>query len=75
MDRDLAQVEWDGATTTEIRQFVRRSIEQFDVELVMIQKDNAVAEHFRLFLEESGSYLIYSTRHLWPEIPEARAEA
>ena len=27
----VEQVEWEGATTAEIRQFVRRSVEQFDV--------------------------------------------
>lgn len=72
----VENVEWEGATTAEIRQFVRRSVEQFDVDLVFIELENtALAEHFRVYFEEDGPFLIHSMAHTWPEVPEMKAEA
>jgi hypothetical protein len=55
-------------TTEEIRKFVRRAVDQFDVDLVLIrQEDHLLSRHFRDFFSADGPFLIYSKAHLWPE--------
>ena len=38
-------------------------------------ENTALAEHFRVYFEEDGPFLIYSTAHIWPKVPEMKAEA
>ena len=74
-----------GTTTAEIRQFVRRAVDQFDVDLVIFEREDEFSKHFEGFFEPDGldrGYLIYSKAHIWPDkvtpeippdIPKAQA--
>lgn len=70
--------EWEAPRTREmLREFVRRAVQQFDVELVLIERGEVkgdFSEHFEGFfktLAEDAPFLIYSKAHRWPATPKA----
>lgn len=47
----IEEINWPHASTEQVRLFARRAIDQFEVDLVMIYRDDEVAAHFKNFFD------------------------
>lgn len=73
----IQRIAWRRAYTREMmRKFVKRTAEQFDVDLIFIDREESFAKHFENFFRSfkvdgmighSAPFLIFSKAYIWPK--------
>lgn len=77
----ITSIDWERenlCTPEMVRGFMRRAVDQFDVTLVLIERqDGSFSKHFEGFFEpyNDGPFLIYSKAHQWPGEPSEELDS